>query len=81
MATTKKAYDPKKLGESIGINFKKYALAEFKKGMKVEREHADITKGNPTKTAKIVWAHLKESPGYYKRLKEIESKFKKKKKS
>ena len=68
----------KKLGESVGIDFKKHSLAEFKRGMKVEQEHKDITKGNPTKTAKIVFAHLKESPTYYKALATMESKFKKK---
>jgi hypothetical protein len=48
---------------------KKYGKKETKSGMDVEKEHKDITKGNKTKTAKIVAAHLKERPDYYKRLK------------
>lgn len=42
--------------------------SEFKKGMKVEQEHRDITKGKPGMTKKIVRAHLKEHPTYYTRL-------------
>ena len=42
---------------------------EIKKGMKVEQEHRDITKGKKSITKKIVMAHLKEHPGYYSKLK------------
>lgn len=38
---------------------------EFHKGMNVEMEHRDVTKGNIAKTAKIAAAHLKENPKYY----------------
>jgi hypothetical protein len=76
-----KSNSAKKLGESIGINFKKYSLAEFKKGLKVEQEHKDVTKGDPIKTAKIAFAHMKESPEYYKKLTTMEKSFKKRKSS
>lgn len=41
---------------------------EFKKGMKVEQEHRDITKGKKSMTKKIVIAHLKEHRNYYSKL-------------
>jgi hypothetical protein len=53
---------------------KKYSLAQFKAGYKVELEHSDVTKGDPLKTAKIVMAHLKEVPDYYTKLKKVEKK-------
>ena len=43
--------------------------SEFKKGMKVEQEHKDITKGKKSITKKIVMAHLKEHKDYYSKLK------------
>jgi Protein of unknown function (DUF5661) len=42
-------------------------------GLKAEKEHKDITHGNPLTTGKIVVAHLKEMPDYYTRLKKVES--------
>ena len=43
--------------------------SEFNKGMKVEQEHKDITKGKKGITKKIVMAHLKEHKDYYSKLK------------
>lgn len=43
--------------------------AQLREGMKVEREHADVTKRGVEKTARIALAHLCERPDYYKRLK------------
>lgn len=45
--------------------------SEKKMGMKVEREHNDVTHGDPKLVEKIVMAHLKEVPDYYTKLKEI----------
>lgn len=42
-------------------------------GMKVEREHDDVTHGDLKTVRKIVDAHLKELPDYYTRLKKMES--------
>lgn len=53
----------------------KYSLTQFKMGMSHEgKEHKDVTKGDPIKTAKIVIAHLKEVPNYYTKLKKVEKK-------
>lgn len=38
-------------------------------GMKEEREHDDVTGGDPRLTRKIVDAHLRETPDYYSKLK------------
>ncbi len=49
-------------------------LEEFRKGMEVELEHgirfkdANVTNNHPVLTGRIVLAHLKESPDYYKLL-------------
>ena len=52
----------------------KFNLTQFQEGLKVEKEHKDVTKGDPLKTAKIVMAHLKEVPDYYTKLKKVEKK-------
>ena len=59
-------------GNSIGVDWTKYSLDQFVKGMNVELEHADVTLGSPMLTAKIVLAHLKELPDYYDRLAKME---------
>jgi organic hydroperoxide reductase OsmC/OhrA len=66
------------IGVRLGIDFKKYSLEEFKKGLQVELEHGrkiaetNITNDNIYLTAKIAWAHLHELPDYYTRLEKIE---------
>ena len=69
----------KALATRMKIDLNKVPLSEFKRGMAVEKEHSDITKGDPVKTAKIVRAHLKESNQYYKKLAKMEKGFDKKK--
>lgn len=49
-----------------GIPFLSERLLE---GMNVEREHCDITGGDPILTAKISLSHLREDPEYYVKLK------------
>jgi len=56
----------------LGINFDEVNREEFKKGLGVEQEHADVTKGDPVATAKIALAHIKELPNYYTRLARME---------
>lgn len=51
-----------------------YDSAEVAIGMKEEREHNDITHGNPETIEKIVVAHLKEDPHYYTKLKQAMAK-------
>lgn len=62
----------KRLGDSLGIDWKEIDLDEFCDGMFVEEEHADVTGGDPVKTAQIVLAHLREDPRYYTKLAKIE---------
>jgi len=45
---------------------------QVKMGMEVEKEHNDLTSGDPKLVKMIVMAHLKEIPDYYTRLKEME---------
>jgi len=71
-AAKKPKIDAKALGDKLKVNWKKVDLGEFKKGLRVETEHSDVTKGDPIKTAKIALAHLKEAPDYYTKLKKVE---------
>lgn len=78
----------KRLASKLDVDTKKIPLKEFKKGIKVEKEHGpvskggvsrstDVTQGNKKKTAKIAAAHLKESPKYYQELAKMEKKLEK----
>jgi hypothetical protein len=66
------------IGETLGIDFTKIDLEEFRMGLGVELEHGsidpetDVTNSDETLTAKIAWAHLKEIPDYYTRLLKME---------
>lgn len=62
----------KEFDKLIAALSKKFKKGEIKKGIKVEREHDDITKGNPKLVGKIVAAHLKELPDYYTKLQKME---------
>jgi len=67
------------IGESLGINFAELSLEEFRMGLGIELEHGardeetDVTHDDEILTAKIAWAHLKEIPDYYTRLKKMEA--------
>lgn len=50
-----------------------YDDREWAKGMRVEREHDDVTGGDEEKVALIVKAHLDEAPDYYSRLEKVEN--------
>ena len=58
----------KRIGDKLGVDWKKVDLDEFCDGMFEEEEHKDITCGDPVETAKIVLAHLKEDRHYYTKL-------------
>ena len=71
--------EAKAIGENIGIDFSKFDLEQFRMGLAVELEHGsvwgndtNVTKDDPNLTGRIVWAHLKEIPDYYTRLKKME---------
>ena len=64
----------------LGIDFTSagFDLEQFRRGMCVELEHGrkdpdtDVTSDDPLTTGKIAWAHLKELPDYYDRLRRME---------
>jgi len=67
------------IGQKVGIDFTQYDLEEFRMGLGVEMEHGshdpetNVTNDDELITAKIAWAHLKELPDYYTRLKAMEA--------
>ena len=71
--------DARKIGEQIGVDFTKFDLEEFRKGLAIELHHGshdpetNVTNSDPLLTGKIAWAHLKEIPDYYTRLEKMES--------
>lgn len=68
----------KKLGEELGIDWSKFDVEQFRMGLGVELEHGtvdpqtNVTNNDPSTTAKIAYAHLKEFPDYYTRLEAME---------
>ena len=71
--------DARKIGEQIGVDFTKFDLEEFRKGLAIELEHGshdpetNVTNSDPLLTGKIAWAHLIDIPDYYTRLEKMES--------
>jgi len=72
------AEEAKKIGESLGIDWSKFDVEQFRAGMDVELEHGtrdpntNVTNDDPLITGKIALAHLNEFPDYYTRLYEME---------
>jgi hypothetical protein len=70
--------EAKQIGEQIGIDWHRFPLEEFRKGLAVEMEHGshdpqtDVTHDDPLLTGKIAWAHIKEFADYYTRLEQME---------
>lgn len=68
----------KKIGEVLGVNWSKFNIQQFKKGMTVELEHGkryavtNVTDDDPLSTGKIALAHLNEFSDYYIRLEKME---------
>ncbi len=74
------AYEARKIGDDIGIDWSQVDISEFRRGLEVELEHGsewgdatNVTKDDPTITGKIAWAHLKEIKDYYTRLDKMEA--------
>ena len=71
--------EAQKVGLSLGIDWKKVDLEQFRRGLEVEFEHGardpetNVTNDDLTLTGKIAWAHLKEFPDYYTRLDQLEA--------
>lgn len=71
--------EAQRVGASLGIDWKKVDLEQFRRGLEVELEHGardpetDVTNDDLSLTGKIAWAHLKEFPDYYTRLDKLEA--------
>lgn len=81
MTDTKKHFTPeqaKEIGEQIGIDWSKWDVEQFRRGMDVELEHGtvdpntNVTDDDPLTTGKVALAHLNEFPDYYTRLDAME---------
>ena len=72
------AEEAKRIGESLGIDWSKYDVEQFRMGLDVELEHGlidphtNVTNDDPIMTGKITLAHLNEFSDYYTRLYEME---------
>jgi hypothetical protein len=71
--------EAKRIGESLGINWNKFDVEQFRMGLDVELEHGkrdpstNVTQDDEVLTGKIALAHLNEFPDYYTRLQKMES--------
>ena len=72
------AEEAKKIGEQIGIDWSKFDVEQFRRGMDVELEHGtvdpntNVSNDDPLTTGKISLAHLNEFSDYYTRLDKME---------
>lgn len=64
------AQTAKRVGKKLNVDFKKYPLESFRKGMQAEFEHTN----NPAKAGDIALDHLHKSPRYYSELEKMEKK-------
>lgn len=68
-----------KVGETLGVDWSKFDIEQFRMGLDVElehgirNEHTDVTHDDEIMTGKIALAHLNEFPDYYSRLKKMEN--------
>jgi hypothetical protein len=71
--------EARKVGGTLGVDWKKVDLEQFRRGLEVELEHGardpetNVTNDDLSLTGKIAWAHLKEFPDYYTRLDKLEA--------
>jgi len=79
--TTKKhftAEEARQIGESLGIDWNRFDIEQYRMGLDVELEHGlvdphtNVTNDDPIMTGKIALAHLNEFPDYYIRLDKME---------
>jgi len=70
--------EAKKVGETLGVNWSKFNIEQFRMGMDVELEHGlrnphtNVTNNDAIITGKIALAHLNKFPDYYTRLDKME---------
>jgi len=73
------AEEAKRIGESLGIDWSKYDVEQYRMGLDVELEHGlvdphtNVTNDDPIMTGKIALAHLNEFADYYTRLVKMEA--------
>lgn len=73
------AEEAKSIGERLGIDWSKFDVEQFRRGMDVELEHGlrdshtKVTDDDPLITGKIALAHLNEFSDYYTRLDKMEA--------
>lgn len=73
------AEEASEVGTTLGVDWAKVDLEQFRRGLEVELEHGardpetNVTNDDLTLTGKIAWAHLKEFRDYYSRLDKLES--------
>ena len=73
------AGEARKVGTTLGLDWTKVDLEQFRRGLEVELEHGagdpetNVTNDDLALTGKIAWAHLKEFPDYYARLDKLEA--------
>ena len=71
--------DAKRIGESLGIDWTKFDVEQFRMGLDIELEHGsrelstNVTNDDEITTGKIALTHLNEFPDYYTRLQKMES--------
>jgi hypothetical protein len=71
--------EAREIGDTIGVDWSKFDIKQFKMGLGVELEHGtqdsetNVTNDDLQTTGKIAWAHLKEIPNYYTLLAKMES--------
>ena len=79
--TSKKHFtreETKQIGESLGIDWSKFDIEQYRMGLDVELEHGlidphtNVTNDDPIMTGKIALAHLNEFSDYYTRLDKME---------
>ncbi len=72
------AEQAKKIGDELRIDWSKFDVEQFRRGMDVELEHGlrdintNVSNDDPLITGKIALAHLNEFPDYYTRLDKME---------
>ena len=72
------AEEAKEIGERLGVDWSKFDVEQFRRGMDVELEHGtrdphtNVTNDGGFITGKIALAHLNEFPDYYDRLEKME---------
>ena len=72
------AEEAERIGRSLGIDWSKFNVEQYRMGLDVELEHGlvdphtNVTNDDPITTGKIALAHLNEFPDYYTKLDRIE---------